>query len=209
MAVASRLDQVLEMFLDNYMRSVYSILPCEVVGVNYDTPSVDCKPLVYDVNDEGQTVKIAEINDVPLFVYSGQKGKVKITMPVAVGDRVAVLLSDADTSNVMINPNGDQPVVFIKRNDMYPLMAIPCFFTPAAPNSISSTDIVIENSSSKIQVKPDGNIFANMCNITPDGNVITKNGTNLDSFYQDYTSFKANHTHSGVEGGNGNTGVPN
>ena len=88
MAVASRLDQVLEMFLDNYMRSVYSILPCEVVGVNYDIPSVDCKPLVYDVNDEGQTVKIAEINDVPLFVYSGQKGKVKITMPVAVGDRV-------------------------------------------------------------------------------------------------------------------------
>lgn len=209
MAAANRLDVVLQMFIDNYMRSVYSILPCEVVGVNHDVPSVDCKPLCYDVNDEGQTIKIPEILDVPLFVYAAQKGKVKITMPVAVGDRVAVLLSDTDTSNVMINPTGDQPVVFAKRNDIYPLMAIPCFFTPAAPNSISSTDIVIENSSSKVQVKPDGNIFANMCNITPDGNVITKNGTNLDSFYQDYTSFKANHTHSGVEKGSENTGVPN
>ena len=48
-----------------------------------------------------------------------------------------------------------------------------------------------------------------MCNITPDGNVITKNGTNLDSFYKDYTKFKAEHTHGGVETGSGNTGVPN
>lgn len=209
MPAANRLDVVLQMFIDNYMRSVYSILPCEVVGVNYDVPSVDCKPLCYDVNDEGQTIKIPEILDVPLFVYAAQKGKVKITMPVAVGDRVAVLLSDADTSNVMINPTGDQPVVFAKRNDMYPLMAIPCFFTPAAPNSISSTDITIENSSSKVQIKPDGNIFANLCNITPDGNVITKSGTNLDIFYRDYLDFKANHTHGGVENGSGNTGVPN
>ena len=113
MAVASRLDQVLEMFLDNYMRSVYSILPCEVVGVDYSVPSVDCKPLVYDVNDEGQTVKIAEINDVPLFVYSGQKGKVKITMPVAVGDRVAVLLSDADTVSIKTTKHSKQSILMV------------------------------------------------------------------------------------------------
>ena len=209
MAVANRFDVVLENFIENYMRSVYSILPCEVTAVNYDVPSVDCKPLCYDVNNEGQTIKIADILDVPLFVYSAQKGKVRITMPVVVGDKVAVLLSDADTSNVMINPTGDQPVVFKKRNDLYPLMALPCFFTPAASGSISSTDILIENGSAKAQIKPDGNIFANMCNITPDGNVITKAGTNLDLFYQDYTTFKAEHTHSGVETGNGNTGVPN
>lgn len=204
MPAVNRFDMALQLFMDNYMRGVYSLMPCEVIAVDYSVPSVDLKPLIYDVDVNGQTVPISNINDVPLFVF-GDGSSVRITVPVKVGTRVACLLSDSDTSNVMINPDGSQPVRFQKRNDMYPLMAIPTFFTPAKPKAISSTDIAIENGASTISVKPDGNILANGCNITPDGNVITKHGTDLDQFYADYLM----HTHGGVDTGSGNTQVPN
>ena len=71
MGSVNRLDVVLKAYLDNYMREVYSLMPCEVVGIDYSVPSVDCKPLVYDVNEEGQTIKIDTILDVPLLVLSG------------------------------------------------------------------------------------------------------------------------------------------
>lgn len=190
------------------MRNVYSILPCEVIAIDYSVPSVDCKPMVYDLDDEGNTIKISNILDVPLFVLSANNGEAEITMPVVVGDKVAVLLSDADTSNVMISNTQDQPVIFTKRKDMYPMMALCGFFTPARTGAIDAENVVIKNKSSEIIMKKSGLILANDCQITPTGNVITKQGTNLDTFFADYTSFKASHKHTGVERGSGTTDVP-
>lgn len=203
MTAVNRFDVALELAMDNYMRGIYSLLPCEVISVDYSVPSVDLKPLVYDIDALGQPVYISDILDVPLFVF-GDGVNARITIPVKVGTKVACLLSDADTTNIMVKGDGIQVVSFAKRGDMYPLMAIPTFFTPAKSKAISSTDIVIENGSSHVELKPDGNILANGCNITPNGNVITKNGTNLDSFYQTYLA----HKHGGVQGGSSQTSTP-
>lgn len=202
MAGVNRFDAALELFMNNYMRGVFSLLPCVITAINYDIPSVDLKPLGYDTDPNGQAIEISDILDVPYFVFGDED--THISVPVKVGTRVCCILSDIDTTGIMTG-SGAQPISFQKRNDLYPLLAIPSFFTPANPMSISSTDIDIKNKSADISIQPDGNIFANGCNITPDGNVITKKGTDLDAFYEHYTE----HTHGGVDTGQGNTLKPN
>lgn len=163
MAALNRFDVVLEQYLDNYMRKMYSILPCEVIAVDYDVPSVDVKPLFYDVAPNGDTIKIADSFDVPLFVYSAAKGNLCISMPVKVGDKVAGIFSDGDTSNIMVQGSDEQPVRFARRKDMYPLMVIPSFYTQSQPCPIDPDNIVIKHGSQKITVKSDKTIFDGPC----------------------------------------------
>ena len=148
-------EEALRLYVDNYMRGVYSLLPATVIAVDYSVPSVDCRPSVYNKNSNGDAVKIADILDVPLFVFSADNGNKRITMPVKVGDRVSVLLSDMDTTNVMVNPDADAIVTFNDPNQMYPLCALAGFFTPASPKAIDAENIIIEHGSTKVTVKSD------------------------------------------------------
>ena len=148
-------EEALRLYVDNYMRGVYSLLPATVIAVDYSVPSVDCRPSVYNKNSNGDAVKIADILDVPLFVFSADNGNKRITMPVKVGDRVSVLLSDMDTTNVMVNPNADAIVTFNDPNQMYPLCALSGFFTPASPKAIDAENIVLEHGSTKMTLKSD------------------------------------------------------
>lgn len=159
------------------MRGVYSLLPATVIAVDYSVPSVDCRPSVYNKNSNGDAVKISDILDVPLFVFSADNGNKRITMPVKVGDKVSVLLSDMDTTNVMVNPNADAIVTFNDPNQMYPLCALAGFFTPASPKAIDSENIIIEHGSTKVTVKSnkvviDADVEING-NITHKGNQTT------------------------------------
>ena len=201
MAAVNRFDVALELFMDNYMRSIFSILPCVVTAIDYSVPSVDLKPIVYDTDPNGQPIEISEIFDVPLFVFGDSSAR--ISVPIKVGTKVACVLSDVDTSGIMTGSDA-QPTSFQKRNDLYPLLAFPTFFTPAESNAISSENIEIINKAANIQIQPDGNIFANGGNITPDGNFITKKGTNLDDFYAKYLE----HKHSGVKTGSDISDIP-
>jgi len=67
-----------------------------------------------------------------------------------------------------------------------------------------SGEIELTNGAATVTLKPDGNIDANGCTITPDGNVITANGVNLDDFYQAYLA----HVHGGVTPGGSSTAPP-
>jgi uncharacterized protein (DUF2345 family) len=49
-----------------------------------------------------------------------------------------------------------------------------------------SDEVELTNGSANVKLNADGTITANGATITPDGNVITANGTNLDQFYADY-----------------------
>ena len=157
MAVVNTFNEALRLYVDDYMRNVYSLLPCTVIAVDYSVPSVDCRPSVYNKNSSGDIVRIADILDVPLFVFAADGGNKRITMPVKIGDKVAVMLSDMDTTNVMTSTTTDSEKIisFTDVNQMYPLMAIPCFFTPASPKSIDSTNIILEHGSTKVTLKSD------------------------------------------------------
>lgn len=157
MSTITTFSDALRLFVEDYMRGVYSILPAKVIAVDYSVPSVDVSPIVYNVNAAGDSIPIADVLDVPLFVFSADSGNLQISMPVKVGDRVALLCSDSDTTSVMTTAKEqeEKAVRFIETNKLYPLCALPSFFTPAQPHTIDSENIVINNHDIKITVKSD------------------------------------------------------
>lgn len=155
MANVNTLEEALRLYVDNYMRGVYSLLPATVIAVDYSVPSVDVRPSIYNKNSNGDVVRIADVLDVPLFVLSADGGNKRITLPVKVGDRVSVLFSDSDTTNVMTNKTDDAIVTFSDPNQMFPLCALAGFFTPASPKAIDAENIVLEHGSTKMTLKSD------------------------------------------------------
>jgi hypothetical protein len=130
LANVNTFEEALRLYVDNYMRGVYSLLPATVIAVDYSVPSVDVRPSIYNKNSNGDVVRIADVLDVPLFVLSADGGNKRITLPVKVGDRVSVLFSDSDTTNVMTNKTDDAIVTFSDPNQMFPLCALAGFFPP-------------------------------------------------------------------------------
>ena len=155
MANVNTFEEALRLYVDNYMRGVYSLLPATVIAVDYSVPSVDVRPSIYNKNSNGDVVRIADVLDVPLFVLSADGGNKRITVPVKVGDRVSVLFSDSDTTNVMTNKTDDAVVTFSDPNQMFPLCALAGFFTPASPKAIDAENIVLEHGSTKMTLKSD------------------------------------------------------
>ena len=155
MANVNTFEEALRLYVDNYMRGVYSLLPATVIAVDYSVPSVDVRPSIYNKNSNGDVVRIADVLDVPLFVLSADGGNKRITLPVKVGDRVSVLFSDSDTTNVMTNKTDDAVITFSDPNQMFPLCALAGFFTPASPKAIDAENIVLEHGSTKMTLKSD------------------------------------------------------
>ncbi len=155
MANVNTFEEALRLYVDNYMRGVYSLLPATVIAVDYSVPSVDVRPSIYNKNSNGDVVRIADVLDVPLFVLSSDGGNKRITLPVKVGDSVSVLFSDSDTTNVMTNKTDDAIVTFSDPNQMFPLCALAGFFTPASPKAIDAENIVLEHGSTKMTLKSD------------------------------------------------------
>jgi phage baseplate assembly protein gpV len=155
LANVNTFEEALRLYVDNYMRGVYSLLPATVIAVDYSVPSVDVRPSIYNKNSNGDVVRIADVLDVPLFVLSADGGNKRITLPVKVGDRVSVLFSDSDTTNVMTNKTDDAVVTFSDPNQMFPLCALAGFFTPASPKAIDAENIVLEHGSTKMTLKSD------------------------------------------------------
>lgn len=146
------------MFRDKF-RNIHTIKPCVVTKNNGFTVSV--RPLTTTKYRDGQQLPIPEIPDVPLMIYSGTKGGARVTVPVVEGDTVVVLCSDRDVGNLFestVNTNSIFPSDEYTPLELYPIMAIPMFFTEPEGRPVDTKNIVIENGSTKITVKPSGDI---------------------------------------------------
>ena len=74
--------------------------------------------------------------------------------------------------------------------------------TPAGTLVVDqSGEFSFNNGSASLTAKTDGNIVMNGAKVTPEGRMITANGVDLDSFYQEYKA----HTHSCPHGGRTST----
>ena len=169
----------LSKFIRDKLRNVHTIKPAVVTKVTGNRVSV--KPLTTTKYHDGSHLPLPVIDDVPLMIYSGQKGKARITVPVGAGDLVMVLCSDRDTGDLLnstVKSQGHFLSDDITPLELYPIMAIPSFFTIPTEKELSSTDIVIENGSTKITVKPDGNIEMEA---TGDVKVNAQGGVNVTS----------------------------
>lgn len=146
-------------FIRDKLRNVHTVKPCVVTKITGNRVSV--KPLTATKYHDGSQFDLPILDDVPLMIYSANMGGARITVPITVGDTVIVLCSDRDTGDMMntkITKAQAFPADEITPLELYPILAIPCFYTIPSEKAISTTDIVIENGSTKISVKPDGDI---------------------------------------------------
>lgn len=174
----------LNKFMRDKLRNVHTVKPCVVTKVTGNRVSV--KPLTSTKYHDGSQFDLPILDDVPLMIYSANMGGARITVPITVGDTVIVLCSDRDTGDLM-NTKVTGPRAFpadeITPLELYPILAIPCFYTIPSEKPISTTDIVIENGSTKISVKPSGDIdletTANI-NATAGGDVNVDSGGSVN-----------------------------
>lgn len=177
----------LNKFVRDKLRNVHTVKPCVVTKVTGNRVSV--KPLTSTKYHDGSQFDLPVLDDVPLMIYSANMGGARITVPITKGDTVIVLCSDRDTGDLM-NSKVTSPQAFpadeITPLELYPILAMPCFYTIPSEKPISTTDIVIENGTTKISVKPSGDIdMETSANINAEagGEVNLRSGgdTNIES----------------------------
>jgi len=211
-------------FLDGYMRdNIATGMPAIVMAVDEyeDKQFITVKPSISRLMETGQVISNDEIviHDVPVILPSG--GGALLSFPVEVGNTVWLQFSQRNLEDWVYSDGQGEVIPSDSRHfSMTDAVAFPCIYSalsnlkPSGSNvelkwgdkKLSfkpSDEVELTNGAATVTLKPDGNIDANGCTITPDGNVITANGVNLDDFYQDYLT----HIHSDVTSGESNTGT--
>lgn len=146
-------------FIRKYLRETHSIKPAVVTAVDHGANKLNAKILTDTYVGSGTNIPHPDVFDVPFFILSANAGAAKITMPLATGDVVLILFSDRDYEDYLTT-SGKQVVSNnnLRTHDYNPILALPCFYTAASSTNVSSTDISIENGSTTVVIKPDGNI---------------------------------------------------
>lgn len=199
-------------------------MPAMIVDVSSygDKQFVNVRPQISRLLETGEVISNDEITiyDVPVIWPSG--GGAMLSFPLKVGDTVWLSFSQRNLEDWLYSDGTQEVIPGDSRHfSMTDAVAIPGLYTalsnlkPSTSNlelkwdnkrlSFKPSDEVeLTNGSANVKLNADGTITANGATITPDGNVITANGTNLDQFYQTYLD----HVHGGVTSGGSNTGAP-
>lgn len=209
MASVDRYDAAFNIFISRYVRNnVHTNIRGKVVGVNHAGPTVDVQPMAYTQFPSGTTDKYPTVYDVPLHLPSANGGKARLSMPIKVGDMVGLSFSERNEDDVMD----------LNTHQLFAGWAVTEIFTDGNRKPIHPDYVELENDKGKmslrpdgtmtyvnpavnVEAKPNGQVFVNGLQITPDGNLITKRGVNLNDFYDKYVS----HTHPGVRAGGDST----
>lgn len=151
--------QSLEKFVRDKLRNVHTIKPAVVTKNNGHT--VNVKVLSTTRYRDGTQLPLPILEDVPLMIYSGTKGNARVTVPVIEGDTVLLLCSDRDFSDLLdstVDVDSIFPSESVEPFGIHPIMAIPMFFTEPEGKPIDTKNIIVENGTTTITVKPSGDI---------------------------------------------------
>lgn len=188
------------------LSNTHTNLVAKVVKVNATT--IDVQPVIArEVN--GQTKPLPVFPEVPVINFLG--GNSSIQMPIAVGDDCILFVSERCLDNWYFGNNNQKPLS-PRMFDYSDSIALVGLKTKAnkleIPDRIKFTGDALqlgtyEHQGNRTQV--------GSYNLTGD---ITQNGTNTitgDIIIngKSLNEFMNNHTHSGVQTGGSNTGVPN
>lgn len=208
MAVIQRMDAALGMFIDKTLREFHTNIRGTVVDVDYNVPSVTVQPDASTEFSDGTFDSYPAIFDVPLQMPSGNAGKARLTMPIKAGDKVGLSFSernDGDKYDMtthglfagwavsQIFSDGNATAIHPENvelwNDQVHFSMTPegdyTLKTPGSEMKIDKAGVwTFSNGSVKMSVTTDGYFDVNGAKITPDGNLITKEGTNLDELFR-------------------------
>ena len=229
MAYTDRYDAALGIYVSRFMRNnVHTNIRGKVVSVNYKGPTVDVQPMAFTEFNTGVIDKYPIIYDVPVHLPSGANGKARLTMPIKVGDYVGLAFSerneddnnDVNTHQLFAgwavtqiftsgNSKAIDPDNVVLENDKSIVTLKPNGDTSVKNPKVSiealaDGNVKVNNGPGSFAMDPSGMVTVNGARITPAGRVITKNGIDLDDFYQEYKS----HVHGGVERGGSTTNGP-
>lgn len=225
MTINTTLMESLERLVESKLNNVFTTLPAKVTQVDYTKNQVTIKPLLKTKRQNDEQAVFPEIPNVPIFVLSSGRGSARITLPVAVGDTVLVLFASRSLGE-FLKSTADSPSDTSSRIPLgpYPIAALPCIFTEATAKEIDSTNVIIENESSKVTISPSGDITIDApstctinsvqttinSNLSVNGNVdITGDVEVTGGLTNNSVDVGSTHIHTGVVPGGGLSGIPN
>lgn len=182
--------------IDGRIANIRTVIPAKVKDVNYSECSLTAQPLIRrNYNDPSKKVDPPLLYNVPIFVLSADAGGARITFPIKKGDTVLVLFSERSTdgSQGFYESNGSTIVDAFSpvTHGMYPILALPCLYTKKSATPIDPNNVVIENESSKITLKPDGTIDIDgpsSVNITAGSATVNADTVTVDASTVDVTA---------------------
>ena len=214
---------ILDLHFDVRSRDfLHTSFPAKITRV-VNSNVVDVQPLITTLRPDGSVREYPEIFDVRLHTYACQDGDVFVSLPIKVGNKVWVFVSERDTSKLMAS-DGSKPLPSITQqtHDLSDCFAIPAFFPDGNLQNYDPDNLVIANQSTKIIVKADGiEITTTEASITADNLTVNANlqvngETSLNgsveavggTFTHNGINIGSTHTHTGVTTGGGTSGVP-
>ncbi len=230
----NRLGDLINFTVRAGFKSAVSRLPAVVLKVHYDQCSVDCRITIRNDYGTNNKNKYADVYQVPLHMESGNSNKARLSMPIKAGDVIEVGFADKDSTNWLLSDGTvvteqESFEAFGMNTYFFPLVAYTCPQLAATARPFDPEKIVLENEKAVYTLAPDGThhlvdgqgsdvklsggklvatvpngAIINGCQITPDGNVITADGVDLNAFYAEYKA----HVHGGVTVGGAKTSAP-
>lgn len=196
----NRIDDAIDRFISKKLYDTHTQMPCIVTAVSLvgEIPKVDVSILWEGVSQENPSLnyKYSEILDVPINMLAVSP-TIKITVPVKVGTLGEVHFPEKPLYG--FNGKDKASIAMTSERSSHTLMGLS--FTPSYfCGPIDADNIIIQNETSVITVKKDSIDIAaptgmtiNGLTITPDGDVVTKDGVSLNNVKAIYNS----HNHGG------------
>ena len=214
--------EFMDYWLGVRMNNVHTQIPAKVKAVDYDKGMVTVQPLIKTFMRKGITVNYPAIAEVPIKYPSAKRGKARMTMPTAVNDIGVLYFSEKDneiyrasSGEAIVEPVSEKALGL--GGKLFPMCWEGEFFTGSKGMSVDGENIVIENEdsivimgtdymklhngSAIVELQKNGEINANGATITPDGNVITAGGADLQALWDKNWI----HNHGGVVRGGSDT----
>jgi hypothetical protein len=183
------LAQVIQLALDRRCANLHVAVPARVERYDSAKQQIDAQPLVKDRytddEDEVQTERLPVVTNVPL-VFPGA-GPWAVVFPVAVGDTVLLVFSDASL-DVWLAQGGEVDPLDMRRHHLSDAVAIPGLrpFSAPLPGAGGSTMVI---------GKPG------------DPTDAVALAAKVDQALTNVKAWLTTHTHAGVTVGSGVTGV--
>lgn len=159
MATPLTLPDIIKELIWSQLNEIHTSLPAVITKIDLSTGLISALPLIRDKRSDNKVITYAEIGDIPLMVYSSAGNTARITLPVKVGDVVAIHFSERESSSFILG-NGlsaSEPKEYSPLG-LYPLYAIPSIYPISKAKAIDPENIVIENGTTTITVEPNGKI---------------------------------------------------
>lgn len=201
----SSLEGLCRLIKNTTLMDMEKVLPAVVLSYDRTLNRAVVRPAISGVSTKGQKIPKLPLVDIPVLTLHG--GGIFLSFPIKEGDRGWLVACDRDISIFKQNLQESSPNSYRKHcfND--------AFFVPDKINKVNISEddygaVVISTLSGNTKFALSDTAIKLTGNTVINGNVKISGTLNADGDVIGSGISLASHTHSGVEAGAANTGVP-